>query len=275
MERGGSILEKAPSEVSIGLTQPDSMDVSEFALARAGMVEAAREQTPDPGQLSARSEDGSPKLASTFDRARRSHILRVLKRSIPIVAKERRDLIRKNAEYSRLCILDAFQGRLSNGLANNSKKSKWIYTIFCIQTSDWMFNSIVIASTLHTISIFFEPENSCPNSILFKLFQLIIVLIYAVDVGLKMGYEGVHEYFSHDWQQLYALNLVIHIADLLFCGCTCYANPLRPVAGVLRARRGRKFFEVLKKMVPGMMHSLVPIVFFVLIIMGLSSLSFD
>ena len=55
-----------------------------------------------------------------------------------------------------------------------------------------MFNSIVIASTLHTISIFFEPENACPNSILFKLFQLIIVLIYAVDVGLKMGYEGVH-----------------------------------------------------------------------------------
>ncbi|RYH30412.1 ion transporter [archaeon] len=47
------------------------------------------------------------------------------------------------------------------------------------------------------------------------------------------------------------------------------------MAGVLRARRGRKFFEVLKKMVPGMMHSLVPIVFFVLIIMGMSSLSFD
>ncbi|RYH30413.1 hypothetical protein EON65_05230 [archaeon] len=197
MNKIDSILEKVPSDVSINVML-DSMDVSESALAKAGQVEAARDKADTPsdmlsqGPQSARSETDSPRPVPIVDRARRNHILRVIKRSIPIVAKERRDLIRKNAEYSRLCILDAFQGRLSNGLANNSKKSKWIYTIFCIQTSDWMFNSIVIASALHTISIFLEPENTCPNSILFRLFQMIIVLIYAVDVGLKMGYEGVH-----------------------------------------------------------------------------------
>lgn len=69
--------------------------------------------------------------------------------------------------------------------------------------------------------------------------------------------------------------MACHLLDLCLCGCTCYANPLRPVAGVLRARKGRKFFEVLKKMLPGMMHSLAPIVFFVVVVTGLSSLSFD
>lgn len=71
------------------------------------------------------------------------------------------------------------------------------------------------------------------------------------------------------------INLILHVLDLSICGCTHFANPLRPVAGVLRARKGRKFFEVLKKMLPGMMHSLVPIVFFVVIVMGVTSVSFS
>jgi hypothetical protein len=40
-------------------------------------------------------------------------------------------------------------------------------------------------------------------------------------------------------------------AELLFDHCIYYTNPLRPVVGVLRARKGRRFFEVLKKMIPG------------------------
>lgn len=123
---------------------------------------------------------------------RRTEIFKVLRRSIKQIARERKAALVKNADYAMLCVLDAFQGRLSNGLANNSKKSKWIYTIFCIQTSNYMFKSVVIASVLHTFSIFFEPANACTNSILFKLFQWTVLLIYAVDIGLKMGYEGVH-----------------------------------------------------------------------------------
>jgi hypothetical protein len=62
---------------------------------------------------------------------------------------------------------------------------------------------------------------------------------------------------------------------LLFCGCTVYTNPLRPLAGVLRARRGRKFFEILKKMIPEMINNLVPVIFFVVIVMVLCSIFFD
>jgi hypothetical protein len=127
---------------------------------------------------------------------RRNEIFRALRRSVRIIAKEKRDAMQKQAAYAKLCVLDAFQGRLSNGLANNSKKAAWIYNVFCIQTSSWMFKSVVIASVLHTFSIFLEPANSCPNSILFKLMQYIIMIIYATDISLKMSYEGVHVSFA-------------------------------------------------------------------------------
>jgi hypothetical protein len=150
-----------------------------------------------------------------------------------------------------LCILDAFQGRLSNGLANNSKKSWWIYTIFRIQTSEILFRCVIGACVFHTVSLFFEPENSCSNSAAYTALQVLVLCIYAFDIGLKMSYEGLEEYFAHDWQQLYFAVAVLGAIDLAYNRCTFYSNPLRPVVGVLRARKGRRFFEVLKKMMPG------------------------
>uniref|UniRef100_A0A7S3M3M3 Cyclic nucleotide-binding domain-containing protein n=1 Tax=Spumella elongata TaxID=89044 RepID=A0A7S3M3M3_9STRA len=90
-----------------------------------------------------------------------------------------------------------------------------------------------------------------------------------------MSYEGIEEYFSHDWQQLYFIVAILSALDLFFFRCTYLTNPLRPVVGVLRARKGRRFFEVLKKMMPGMTHSLVPLLFFIVIVMVLSALMFD
>lgn len=80
---------------------------------------------------------------------------------------------------------------MSNGLANNSKKSTWIYTIFCIQTSTWLLNAVVIASVLHTLSVFFEPSEQCMAHWLFRLYQWSVVVLYAADIALKMSYEGV------------------------------------------------------------------------------------
>jgi hypothetical protein len=110
---------------------------------------------------------------------------------VPQFAKERRELFARNAAYCRLCILDAFQGRLSNGLANNSKKSWWIYTIFCVQTSELLFQCVMGACTFHTISIFFEPENACANSAIYTFLQVLVLLVYSFDIALKMSYEGI------------------------------------------------------------------------------------
>lgn len=134
-------------------------------------------------------EDSFPHSTVPFER--RQEIWKVMKKAIPIYAQEKKKKFAQDAEKAKLCILDAFQGRLSNGLANNSVKSKWIYTIFCIQTSETLFNTVLAACVFHTLSIFLEPTNACTNSVLYTALQVLILCIYAFDIGLKMSYEGV------------------------------------------------------------------------------------
>lgn len=122
---------------------------------------------------------------------RKAEVFLKLKTAIPVYAKMRRDIIAANCANARLCILDAFAGRLSNGLATNSKKSKWIYTIFCIQTSEVLLYTVLGACALNTLSIFVEPENACSSSPYYKTFQIGIMLVYLFDIALKMGYEGI------------------------------------------------------------------------------------
>lgn len=123
-------------------------------------------------------------------RSARKKVWEKLRKYIPELAKQRRAKFAENAEYCRLCIMDAFQGRLSNGLANNSKKSWWIYTIFRIQTSEVLFQAVMTACIFHTFSLFFEPENSCTNSLVYTTLQVLVLLIYSFDIVLKMSYEG-------------------------------------------------------------------------------------
>lgn len=130
----------------------------------------------------------TPRTAATEKQKR---IWALVKKNIPRFAQERRDLFAKNAEYCKLCILDAFQGRLSNGLANNSKKSWWIYTIFCVQTSEVLFKCVMGACVFHTVSLFFEPNNACADSAIYTALQVLVLLIYSFDIALKMSYEGI------------------------------------------------------------------------------------
>ncbi|KAJ1431987.1 hypothetical protein B484DRAFT_36811 [Ochromonadaceae sp. CCMP2298] len=221
------------------------------------------------------SSSGATTPRMGMSKERKQHILSLLWTAITNSAQDQRDLIRKNAVYCRLCIMDAFQGRLSNGLANNSKKSWWIYTIFSIQTSDWLFNAVVWACVFHTLSVFSEPTNQCSASTIYFLVQVVILVIYTFDISLKMGYEGLKEYWKHDWQQLYLIVVLLMWLDLLVNRCTFYTNPLRPVVAILRARKGRRFFEVLKKMIPGMSHSLMPLLFFIVLVMVASFVMYD
>jgi len=51
---------------------------------------------------------------------------------------------------------------------------------------------------------------------------------------------------SKDWQIVYAAVTVAMITEMLLFGCLYFTNPFRPVQGVLRARAGRRFFDVCK-----------------------------
>eukprot|EP01035_Chromulina_nebulosa_P026752 gene26752-35065_t len=211
---------------------------------------------------------------------RRATILHLLRKYIPIAAKRRREVIKKNARYCKLCIIDAFNGRLSNGLANNSpefnpNKSRWEYNLFCLNTSEYVYNAVLIACALNTMIIFFQPPNVCSDSFFHRALNAVIIGTYAFDIALKIGYEGLQEYMSKDWQIVYAAVTVAMIIETLLFGCLYFTNPFRPVQGVLRARAGRRFFDVLKKMLPTMVHKMMPIFFFISILMVLSCLAFD
>lgn len=159
----------------------------------------------------------------------------------------RRAEMEQNAALATLCVRDAFEGRLGNGLATNSTKSPFIFGIYSIQTDHRWMNLVILSSIGHTILTFMEPVcsvNSClqqtselgvnltfMDMIGLSLLHLhyVIWLIHALDVGMKVFYQGVMEYFNHDWQQLYFLAIALHFVDLCVFGRTYMTNPLRPV----------------------------------------------
>ena len=126
--------------------------------------------------------------------SKRALLMKRLKSAIKQAAVERKKLFSKNAAYSALCIKDAFQGRLSNGLANNSKKDWLTYTIFCIQTNNLFLKAIIFACFIHTLSVFIfnESGDTCSNSSLYFFLQVCIMSLYIFDISLKMSYEGLH-----------------------------------------------------------------------------------
>lgn len=133
------------------------------------------------------------------------------------ITAERRIAVKEAATMAGYCIEDAFQGRLSNGLASNSKKSAEMLAIFRIQTSEWLLNLILFCSVFHTVCVFYESSDVVPAWV-WSLNTLFVVSVYSLDVGLKMAYQGVDEYFSHDWQKLYVLSISVMLLELACAG---------------------------------------------------------
>jgi hypothetical protein len=157
---------------------------------------------------------------------------------------ERRAEMEKNGAFAALCVNDAYEGRLGNGLATNSSKSPFIFAIYRLQTNnDWM-HLVILSSAFHTILTFMEPGCSLEvcedvgggsqdyySMIAPYIYYLhyVIWFIHAFDAGMKVFYQGVGEFFNHDWQQLYFVAIALHFLDLCVFGHTYITNPLRPV----------------------------------------------
>ena len=122
--------------------------------------------------------------------ARRLEIIGILRKEILYLAKKRKDEIQRMASYASLCVDDAFSGRLHNGHASTSLKAPWIYRLFCIQTHPVLFQLVLFSCFIHSMAIFYEPEQGCSSSAMYRYVQLLILLIYAFDVAMKMTYQG-------------------------------------------------------------------------------------
>ena len=175
---------------------------------------------------------------------RYDYIVQLFREKACDLIQQRKYEMEKNGKYASLCVIDAFEGRLSNGLATNFSKSRFIFAIYQLQTSfDWM-NIVILSSAFHSILIFLEPNigyETCEDTIVLNqnyynmiapyIFYLhyIVWIIHGLDSGMKIFYQGVKEYFNHDWQRLYFIAIAMHFLDLCLCGQTHYTNPLRPV----------------------------------------------
>lgn len=176
---------------------------------------------------------------------RRAHIIHAFLSEGCALMRKRRVEMEKNGAYASLCVRDAYEGRLGNGLATNYGKAPFIFAVYQLQTDNNWMNLVILSSAFHTLLTYIEPgcvlnvcsENaimgsgsyySSIKSYLFY-FHYLVWLIHAFDCGMKVFYQGVREFFNHDWQQLYFIAIALHFFDLCLFGRTYATNPLRPV----------------------------------------------
>lgn len=118
---------------------------------------------------------------------RKTQVLTLLRHNIPRLVLQRREQLDRKAQFAAYCIEDAFQGRLSNGIASNSQKSRLIFTAFKLQTHNLLYFAIVFGSVIHSMTTFAEDQRYWP----IEIFNKVILAIYFTDVILKIIYEGL------------------------------------------------------------------------------------
>mmetsp|Transcript_30353 Transcript_30353/g.40054 ORF Transcript_30353/g.40054 Transcript_30353/m.40054 type:complete len:1422 (-) Transcript_30353:382-4647(-) len=177
-----------------------------------------------------------------------------------------------NAVLASYYILDSWDGRLSNGLGVNSKRSPLIFGVFKLQTSEkWKFLNI-FAIFSHSL----VPLSGI--SFFTAIISLLCILVYLADIALKMMYMGLKTYFSKNWQLIYVILVLLMIIELsisLWSNQSIYLlQCFRPILLCLRERSVRRFFTVCKEMVPGFVKIYFPLLFFLAIVSVFTTLLF-
>ncbi|CAM9603440.1 unnamed protein product, partial [Phaeothamnion confervicola] len=189
--------------------------------------------------------------------------------------RERNRQLEEQARLGAYYVSDAFAGRLEHGMAKMSLQPEPIFLAFRLQTSDAWLRVLVCCNLIHALLVFAEEPNACalardggwrprrPDAA--RLLELGLIFVYATDVTLKAAYMGWAEYMSKPWQKLFAVVVGVLLLDAITLSPVRLARPLRPAVLCLRARSVRRFFTVIRNMVPGVLHVCVPLVFFLLL----------
>lgn len=179
--------------------------------------------------------------------------------------KEEED--RKKALLASYYVLDSWAGRLENGLGKNSQGSPVIFTAFKVQTSEvwtWVNLSAIFCQSVLVL---------LRHCVLVNVLSLLCVIIYIVDIILKMSYMGAKTYWSKPWQRNYILlvcGLFVEAVVSLFVEHGFYAAySVRPMILVFRERTVRRFFTVVHTMGPGFLEVCFPLVFFLILVSSL------
>jgi len=193
-----------------------------------------------------------------------------------------------SVRMASLYVQDALEGRLENGRAATSLRSKRVQRCFAVQTSETFANWLYVCFIMHMLLVLLEPAASfggtarsewwsrtcaTADGVVWRCVPLSIALElvcvggYVADAGLKMAYMGVRRYMKKRWQQVYVLVIALHVADLLLLPLV--GRPFRALRGglvLLRSRTLRRLvtavMELYKDSVRFFSVLLVGLVFF-------------
>lgn len=160
------------------------------------------------------------------------------------------------------CVLDAQHGRSKHGLSSISEQPQWQRRAFALSASTffgWLFRAATVA---HVSAVYYEDKFLLQGA----LTATATLLIYYLDVGLKLCYMGVRSFFSKTWNVYMILYLALFTIDfvLLSSGQLQPFRVLRPWVILCREYEMRRLYQALVNIVPTLAGLMLVILVFLL-----------
>eukprot|EP00049_Salpingoeca_infusionum_P026927 m.29025 g.29025 ORF g.29025 m.29025 type:complete len:1552 (-) comp9106_c0_seq1:407-5062(-) len=194
------------------------------------------------------------------------------KADVPIVAPD--NLMHTQHASQRvalaLCFIDdALHGRLANGRAKLYFKPTSVQRAFLLHTG-WLWKAIVYTVPVVFSALFlWEPLRGGPTSYTTLPAELTCILLYLVDIALKMSYMGSKNFLKKKWHKQQVALVVLYFLDfILFWTSACpvrFARPLRPAILLVRHRDLRRVFFVALDMAPNIAKLLLMLFGFIML----------
>ena len=113
-------------------------------------------------------------------------------------------------KLAALYVQDALAGHLDNGKAQTSLAPLWVQRCFAVQTSQSFESVLLFASLAHMQLAWWEPASSFNPEGEYADWpaigaEVVIVLLFLLDIGLKATYMGLRNYLSKSWHRQYLL----------------------------------------------------------------------
>lgn len=181
-----------------------------------------------------------------------------------LAAQELKKSQEETAQLAAYYVEDAWAGRLENGLGKNSKKSPDVFAAFKIQTGPVWTNVNLLSILCHSMLALW------PQCATTHVLSFLCILVFMMDIGLKMWYMTVKTYLSKQWQWMYVVLvsflLLETLVSLVYDHGVYAVYCIRPTLLCLRERSIRRFFTVVKEMIPGFLHVCAPLFFFLVMV---------
>eukprot|EP00927_Polykrikos_kofoidii_P040320 TRINITY_DN34498_c0_g1_i1.p1 TRINITY_DN34498_c0_g1~~TRINITY_DN34498_c0_g1_i1.p1 ORF type:complete len:859 (+),score=102.51 TRINITY_DN34498_c0_g1_i1:31-2577(+) len=172
--------------------------------------------------------------------------------------------ISRAVKIAQLCVEDAKEGRLDNGLASNFKSGRWvIYTCCRVQTHIIWHRIVLSVCFLHSLLPLLDLGKAT------RPVESGLISVYVADISLKIAYMGPKTFLtlrgSKAWQTAYAVLSAFLFLDALCAPPVQITRAFRPFVLVFRSRAVRNFYMTVCRIGPKLLNVVVFLVLFLLV----------